>query len=660
MAEALAAIGLTANIAQFIEQGFKLVSAAREIHNSPDGTQPTLVELDWIVAHAAEINDKLANSLPSIGQAGTSPSKFESDITDLVNRCKPIRIKLLALLDSLKVLDKARHRRLSAFRKALKAAVKKNDIAELETRLRRYDEQLSRYGADDAEQSNVLSSLRHVEHSNEETATSSNLRMDQLNRNLVSLKTHLLKTTKEDAILKQLLDHFAALEKEVKQVEKEGRILESLCFNSMKNRHSNIKEAHQRTLDWLFVGENMTFMEWLEKENDIFWVGGKAGSGKSTLMKYVCNHERTLEALRTWSGPSKLIHASYFFWNAGEVLQKSQEGLLKSLLYQILRQCPTMISSVCSQRQVAEPWTRSELFDAVHRLAVQDKWQARFCFFVDSLDEYDGDHLELIDLLRKLAASPYVKLCVSSRPWNAFIDAFDKSKWRLTLQDLTWEDMTAYVADELAGSDMFRRICAEDPRANSLVTQISEKAQGVWLWVYLVVRSLLRGLRGLDDFPLLQKRLDEFPADLMDFFRHMFRRIETVYRKPTARLLQLMVVAKEPLPVAALAFLERESDDPDYALIDPIPPVDASSDGEKWQKRLNQRCTDLVEIDTGSARISYHAKSILPRGWAASLQRRVEAESFPDEVLRKQQEQKEKAAVMSSRGQARCQGQPLQ
>ena len=315
-------------------------------------------------------------------------------------------------------------------------------------------------------------------------------------------------------------------------------------------------------------------------------------------MKYVCNHERTLEALRTWSGPSKLIHASYFFWNAGEVLQKSQEGLLKSLLYQILRQCPTMISSVCSQRQVAEPWTRSELFDAVHRLAVQDKWQARFCFFVDSLDEYDGDHLELIDLLRKLAASPYVKLCVSSRPWNAFIDAFDKSKWRLTLQDLTWEDMTAYVADELAGSDMFRRICAEDPRANSLVTQISEKAQGVWLWVYLVVRSLLRGLRGLDDFPLLQKRLDEFPADLMDFFRHMFRRIETVYRKPTARLLQLMVVAKEPLPVAALAFLERESDDPDYALIDTIPPVDASSDGEKWQKRLNQRCTDLVEIDT--------------------------------------------------------------
>ena len=153
MAEALAAIGLTANIAQFIEQGFKLVSAAREIHNSPDGTQPTLVELDWIVVHAAEINDKLANSLPSIGQAGTSPSKFASDITDLVNRCKPIRIKLLALLDSLKVLDKARHRRLSAFRKALKAAVKKNDIAELETRLRRYDEQLSRL---------VLMTLRFV------------------------------------------------------------------------------------------------------------------------------------------------------------------------------------------------------------------------------------------------------------------------------------------------------------------------------------------------------------------------------------------------------------------------------------------------------------------------------------------------------------------
>lgn len=479
---------------------------------------------------------------------------------------------------------------------------KKNEISDLEERLRGVNERLSQLILamlrDD--QSSVISSLKDIAHAIEETAASSNHRMDQFFTDLVSLKTHIQKTGTDDATVQQLSTRFDALEKWMKEVGNERRILKSLCFESMKSRHSNVKDAHQSTLEWLFHSQSLTFKEWLEKGNDIFWVGGKAGSGKSTLMKYICDNERTLKALRTWSHPCNLVHASYFFWNAGDVLQKSQEGLLRSLLYQILRQCPTMISFVCGQRQVGESWTRSELFDAVHRLAVQENLQARFCFFVDGLDEYDGDSPELIGLLRKLAASPYVKLCVSSRPWNAFVDAFDKSKWRMMLQDLTQDDMTAYVADELARSDMFRRICTTDSRAKSLVTQISEKAQGVWLWVFLVVRSLLRGLGGEDDFPLLQKRLDEFPADLEMYFRHMFRKIEPIYREQIARLLRVMVAAKEPIPVVTLAFLELESNNPDYALRDPIPPDDASFDFEVLQRRLNHRCTDLVEI------VNYH------------------------------------------------------
>lgn len=44
-------------------------------------------------------------------------------------------------------------------------------------------------------------------------------------------------------------------------------------------------------------------------------------------------------------------------------------------------------------------------------------------FFVDGLDEYDGEHVDIINVLRRFASSPSFKLCVSSRPWNVFVEA---------------------------------------------------------------------------------------------------------------------------------------------------------------------------------------------------------------------------------------------
>lgn len=60
----------------------------------------------------------------------------------------------------------------------------------------------------------------------------------------------------------------------------------------------------------------------------------------------------------------------------------------------------------------------------------------------------------------------------------------------------------------------FTDVSKHDDRCNSLVPQIAEKVQGVWLWVYLVVRDLLKDLKGEEEFPFLQRRLDSFPDEL--------------------------------------------------------------------------------------------------------------------------------------------------
>jgi hypothetical protein len=75
------------------------------------------------------------------------------------------------------------------------------------------------------------------------------------------------------------------------------------------------------------------------------------------------------------------------------------------------------------------------------RASADTKLAAKYCFFVDGLNEYDGDDEEIIDLLQDLASSKNIKVCVSSRPWNAFMDAFGNSDWQLSIHDLTREDI---------------------------------------------------------------------------------------------------------------------------------------------------------------------------------------------------------------------------
>jgi hypothetical protein len=192
-------------------------------------------------------------------------------------------------------------------------------------------------------------------------------------------------------------------------------------------------------------------------------------------MKYVCNHSITLDALRSWARSEMLFTANFFFWNAGTPMQKSQIGILQSLLYQVFRACPALILEVCRLNRGKEPWNRKELFETLDKVAKQKVLPPKFCFFIDGLDEYESEHEGLIALLQDFASSPSIKLCISSRPWNPFLDAFEDSQWKLVLEDLTKDDMRKYVHTMLVENPIFTRIAKHDQRCETLVPQIAKK-----------------------------------------------------------------------------------------------------------------------------------------------------------------------------------------
>ena len=424
-----------------------------------------------------------------------------------------------------------------------------------------------------------------------------------------------LAVTKSLTKLSSKLDHLADL---AWKSTIEYHILDSLFDKGMAARYEKIADAHAQTFEWIFQDYTRptdsrygdTFVEWLSHGTGIFWVTGKAGSGKSTLMKFLSHHHLTSETLTHWSGNKKLIIASFYFWYAGTEFQKSQKGLLQSLLYEIFRQCPEMMPIVLPQHwdPTFSPsssshitWTRSELIAAFNCLARQPKLTSVFCFFIDGLDEFDGDHEEIVALIQGFANSENIKWCLSSRPWNVFKAAFGDGAYpSFQLEHLTKEDIILYVRDELEENEAFRNLKRQEGIAcATLVDEIVEKAKGVFLWVFLVVRSLTSGLQNADRIIDLQRRLRRVPTDLEKYFQHMLNSIDDNYRQQTAQTFLIALQASEPLSLMTYAMVDELEIDPSYALdlgIQQMSSADITSKHRDMKLRINARCKDLLEV----------------------------------------------------------------
>lgn len=601
MAEALVLIGLVANIFQFIEQGWNILSASKEVYHSAQGTTKVVQDLRLLVediANTSERASKFASSFLSVDEVA---------IRDYSAECAVLAQELLALLDKLTAKHESKFRRMESLRVALHGAVKKKDLEKLKDRLKELDRRMrSRLSnvLDDKRYSSIVALIQELDKKNKRMDLISSCRFEDLRQTILTSLAESYTQTEVMTLLVQLQNQAEA-------TTKHQRILTGLMFNELTQRYSDIEEAHNTTLEWIYDHTQTKFAGWLESGSDIFWISGLAGSGKSTLMKYLCNQRRIGQALKSWAGTATLVIASFFFWHQGTRMQKSQQGLLQSLMFQILRTDPGLWSKLCPEHNGAEPWTLDELLSAVEQLSALDLGETKFCFFIDGLDEFDGEEVDVIRIVKKLAECQNIKICTSSRPWNAFKRAFKSSCPSIVLEEHTIDDITSYIRQELADSQPFLQSVRQDHRCQEIVSQLATRAQGVWLWVFLVIRSLKRDLQSQESYYHLQKRIDEIPPRLDDYFRRMWAHIDPIYRIETARILLVLLLVEEShvdnFPLLGQRCLESELERDDYAVVEEK--KDWANHGllQEYEKsflsleetaktRINDRCKDLVRV----------------------------------------------------------------
>ncbi|KAK4149730.1 hypothetical protein C8A00DRAFT_37680 [Chaetomidium leptoderma] len=319
-------------------------------------------------------------------------------------------------------------------------------------------------------------------------------------------------------------------------------------------------------------------------------------------MKFLSDHPEIKRVLKKWAGPKGLQVASHYFWNQGFELQKSQRGLLRTILFHILKNTPNSVPAVCP-RLPEDDWKVEDLKTMLRKVVKLDHMTAKSCFLIDGLDKYHGDEEELVDILSFFSDTLGIKLCVSSRPRLVLDEAFAAQREHLVISDFTKNDMKTFVRTRLQVNPKFRKLQASRPACEQIMAQIAETSNGVWLWVYLVTHDLVRAVNRNEGIPMLRKILDQFPRELEEFFRFIIESVRPSFREEMAHIFLITIDEVQPLPLFVFSLFKRERSNADYTIASLITPLDLNSmeASEKIRKdQLQNRYKDLLVVERGS------------------------------------------------------------
>lgn len=313
-------------------------------------------------------------------------------------------------------------------------------------------------------------------------------------------------------------------------------VLASLAFEQMDARHFTIKDAQRTTCEWIL--KHPDYLAWDDRESTsqrqgVLWIAGKPGAGKSTLMKFALGQAKK-------SKYEDDVILSFFFNARGDDLERTTLGMYRGLLIQLLEAAPDLRSVLDSCTEPCE-WTLNILQDLLLK-ATQLLGRRRLRIFVDALDECDEPQVrDMIDFFEDLSEDllsdgTRVDVCYASRHYPSIVV---RHGWRVVLEEQAGhtDDLNKYIE---------RRLRAGKGRmVDEIKAEIQEKANGVFMWVVLVV-EILNEEFGRGRIFAVRRRLEKIPPKLSDLFTDLLRR-DNVNMDDLLLCLQWILFAKRPL-----------------------------------------------------------------------------------------------------------------
>lgn len=409
--------------------------------------------------------------------------------------------------------------------------------------------------------------------------------------------------------------------------------LESLGAQAYNPRFTAIETAHRESYHWIWDEgpSGPGFVDWLKIGTGIYWISGKPGAGKSTLMKYVYKDDR-LKCILSSMNNRQSILVGYFFHELGQPLEGTFVGLLSAMLQQLLSQCRDLARFILPifQSLKANPhierrleWPETALRDALWEISKQQDVEATVCLFIDGYDECEcedsrRDQLDefLVPWIESFRDKPLsMKVCLASR--RLFEIELHLSQYPgFRIHERTAEDIFSYVSSKLHQTT--KLLAKKHNNRNfrtrvrdELIQNIVNKAEGVFLWVKLVVKEISSGLEAGNSDLELQSRLDSLPEGIRDLYAKILRDINPRYWDGTLNYTQMLCCSPGHNTPSLLEFSFAEDSfeiisqhqHKSYLREHPL-----RERCDKTKDRIQSRCGVLLEVRSGSGLDLYNER----------------------------------------------------
>jgi hypothetical protein len=219
--------------------------------------------------------------------------------------------------------------------------------------------------------------------------------------------------------------------------------LQSLYYDGYHARRDEVAVAIGNSNQWIW--NHPAYIAWDNDPSGALAVVGKPGSGKSVLAKTIQRRLSTFEAMTSVAtDPSrpgstgKIVASDWFYSKRKGKAFMSHVALLKAILYEFLKQDPSMFANYRAVYRrhlpsTARSWSVNELKEILQQVASNGR---PVIVVIDAIDEAEDD--SLLRFIEEILRQPeaLIKFIVLSRPSRGL----DRRFWRSRQIQLHYEN----------------------------------------------------------------------------------------------------------------------------------------------------------------------------------------------------------------------------
>lgn len=353
--------------------------------------------------------------------------------------------------------------------------------------------------------------------------------------------------------------------------------LETLYFKNL--RYDKILIHHSHTLAWLW--ECPEYKSWISlrhPNSGLLFVEGKPGSGKSTLVRYFADN---------FTPPNDAIVLKFFYNTRDGEAERDHRNMLRVLLYQLLEADKLSFvhfQSIYRQRGGSKiGWCSKDMKNILRAYKTHSRPRTIY-LIIDAMDESAcTDRADIVQFLHGLSAPASasdsgctVNIFLASRPINQLEVSNCFGRQSILLERMNRGDIEKYTNDLLQNED-FNSVIPEVKK--EIEEYILDFSDGVFIWVYLVLKELAEEVMNGSRRSTLISFLKSLPKSLESLYECMLQRLARNKERPRAdgkRILQFCLFAG-----LAMSLVDLE-----HALAIPGLAEDREPDSKFWTSEI--------------------------------------------------------------------------